>query len=196
MATRRRTATKTVKSSRRAPIATTGKTPKGGLHWAWRLEPGATGRSDRADRDVFVDQLVDLVVRRMESRSDRVRPSTAPRVQTPNPVEGPRRRELKSLRVLLGLSQTEMARMLGCSVRSLAKYETTPQVPDWLRARLREINTLIAEISVLLTPQELQEWMHAAIPDMQDRTPIRIIADGDAIQLFLLVRHVAMGEHV
>ncbi len=86
--------------------------------------------------------------------------------------------------------------MLGCSVRSLAKYETAPQVPDWLRARLREINTLVAEISALLTPKELQEWMHAAIPDMQDRTPIRIIADGDAIQLFLLVRHVAMGEHV
>lgn len=154
------------------------------------------GRLDLADRDLFVDQLVDLVVRKMESRSDRVRPATAPRVQTPNPVDGARRRELKALRVLLGLSQTEMARMLGCSVRSLAKYETAPQVPDWLRARLREINTLVAEISALLTPKELQEWMHAAIPDMQDRTPIRIIADGDAIQLFLLVRHVAMGEHV
>lgn len=205
MASKHRPATKRAKPAQGKAIKRSpGRATSRADEWSRVLPPNETGKatqsarqaSREALRNTPLDWFLEHILQELVSRSDPRRLQPVLATGLPSTLAVPRDGEVRTLRATLGLTQAEMAGMLGCSIRSLAKYESSPQIPDWLRARIREINTLVAEVSAMLTPSELREWMRAPIPDMQGRTPIRVIADGDAIQLFLVVRHVAMGEHV
>jgi len=111
-----------------------------------------------------------------------------PRPRSPAP-------SVAELRDRTGLRLQDIAEMLGCSPRSLDKYKANPETPVRIHARLREISTLLAECEALMDKAELRVWFRSPLPDFGERTPVQIIAGGDAMNLFAAVQDFARGEH-
>lgn len=106
---------------------------------------------------------------------------TAPPPRTPQP---------KDLRKLLGLSQEEMARVLGCSTRAVAGWEASGHVGAANRKRVVEIARLGNALAQLLPPNDNGHWLRAHNPAFENRTPIEIIAAGESDRLWQMVHQV------
>jgi transcriptional regulator with XRE-family HTH domain len=86
------------------------------------------------------------------------------------------RLQLKNLREAFGLSQERLARLVGVSVRSVARWEAGQTVPSPLAERqLAALVRLKRELDLLMRPDSINDWMARPQSRMAGRTPRQVL---------------------
>lgn len=91
--------------------------------------------------------------------------------------------EPDNIRRLFGLTRTDLARQLHVTLKALREESGNPELQEKLRA--------YEEIAQLLTlqtkPADFRQWLHQSHPDLNGRTPSRVIAsEGPAPVVWLV----------
>ena len=86
------------------------------------------------------------------------------------------REQLKELRVTFGLSQERLARLVGVSVRSVARWEAGHTAPSPLAERqLNALERLKRELDLLMRPDSINEWMARPQSKLGGRSPLQVL---------------------
>ena len=86
------------------------------------------------------------------------------------------REHLKHLRLTFGLSQESLARLIGVSVRSVARWEAGNTAPSPLAERqLAALERLKRELDLLMRPDSINEWMVRPQSKLGGRTPQQVL---------------------
>ena len=92
-----------------------------------------------------------------------------------------------TLRGALGVSQAELARLTGYSVRAIAGWESGKPLSEPARQKLTETERLRAALSELLPPAEVGAWMRASNPSFEGQTPLQVIERGESDRLWQMI---------
>lgn len=95
--------------------------------------------------------------------------------------------EVSTLRTEFGISQAELARVTGYSLRSIAGWESGKPLSDSARQKLTETTRLRIALSELLSPDELGDWMRSSNPAFEGQTPIQVIERGESDRLWQMI---------
>lgn len=115
------------------------------------------------------------------------------------PARAPRRKpsiDPRELRDGVGLTQAEMARMLGVSVRNVAAMECPGSTMSAsARRRISEIRRLLHEMMDIFgfDPAGLREWMRAPNPGFGGATPLHIVEIGESDRIWRMIYRVGSG---
>lgn len=83
---------------------------------------------------------------------------------------------LKSLRLALDLSQERFARLVGVSVRTVARWEAGDTVPSPLAERqLDSLVRLYRRLTNILRPDSIDDWMVRPHPGLGQREPRQVL---------------------
>jgi len=91
------------------------------------------------------------------------------------------------MRAEFGLSQTEMSRVTGYSLRSIAGWESGKTLSDSARQKLAETKRLLIALGELIPPGELGAWMRSSNPAFEGQTPIQVIERGQSDRVWLMI---------
>ncbi len=101
------------------------------------------------------------------------------------------REDIRGLREALGLSQEELARLLGVSVRSVSRWECGGSEPHPLALReLRRWQRLLERLNEVFKPTAIPRWFKRPNKALGGKTPFEVACtpDGDEELLDLLGR--------
>lgn len=101
--------------------------------------------------------------------------------------------QVTTLRDGFGLSQTELSRVTGYSVRSIAARESGKPLSDAARQKLTETERLRRALSELLPAAQLSEWMRTPNPSFEGQTPIQVIERGESDRIWQMVFQIDAG---
>jgi DNA-binding transcriptional regulator YiaG len=93
----------------------------------------------------------------------------------------------------LGVSQPEMSRMTGYSIRSIAAWEGGKPLSDAARQKLQETERLRVALSEIIPEKELHEWLRAPNPAFEGQTPIQIIERGESDRIWQMIFEIDAG---
>ena len=87
---------------------------------------------------------------------------------------------MRRLRQVFGLSQEQLARLVGVSVRTVARWEGGQSRPSPLAERqLRGLETLEQELARLMRPDSVGDWMDRPNSRLGGRSPSQVLlSDG------------------
>ena len=87
---------------------------------------------------------------------------------------------MRELRLTFGLSQEQLARLVGVSVRTVARWEGGHSQPSPLAERqLQGLDTLERQLSRLMRPDSVGEWMNRSNQRFGGRSPNQVLlSDG------------------
>ncbi len=95
--------------------------------------------------------------------------------------------KVTGLRAKLGLSQAELARVTGYSLRSVAGWESGKPLSDSARQRMIETERLHEALSQILPPGKVADWMRTPNPAFEGQTPIQVIERGESDRLWRMI---------
>ncbi len=101
---------------------------------------------------------------------------------------------VRSLSDVLGLTQDEVASLVGASPRTISRWwsgATTPQRSK--QKRLRELAYVAEEIAKVLEPAAAREWLFSPSRQLDHDSPADRIARGDFRSVLALIDAIADG---
>jgi transcriptional regulator with XRE-family HTH domain len=87
----------------------------------------------------------------------------------------------------IGLSQNEIARVTGISLRSVAGIEAGQVVGSSALRKMRESNRLLSTLAQIIPEAELGAWMREPNPAFEGQTPIQVIERGESDRLWQMI---------
>lgn len=101
-------------------------------------------------------------------------------------------RSLKQIRESVGLTQPELARLLGLSTRWVAMQEASPA--DALRDRkVAEIVRLLEALTQVVRPGSIRSWLGEPNPAFDGFKPVEVIERGEIDRLWRMVFYLESG---
>jgi hypothetical protein len=105
--------------------------------------------------------------------------------------------QLDSLTVVLGLSQVQIASIVGTTPRSVSRWRSSSSSPAHPRpghARsLRELDRLRWLLETDLGPAEAHEWLRRPNRALRGQAPLDALLDGDLERVLALVTTLGQG---
>lgn len=93
-----------------------------------------------------------------------------------------------------GMSRARFHRFSGFSERALANWETKKVTPDKATVRkFLELLRLRQELSKVIRPEAIGEWMDTPNPAFNDLKPIEIVERGQADRIWRMVFELEAG---
>jgi DNA-binding transcriptional regulator YiaG len=93
----------------------------------------------------------------------------------------------------MGLSQSELARVTGYSLRSIAGWEVGRPLSEPARQKLVETERLRVALSAILPPGHLGEWLRLPNPAFEGQIPIQVIERGEVDRLWHMIHQIDAG---
>ena len=123
------------------------------------------------------------------------KPKVASPKRAARPVELPKgvKLQVAALRSEFGLSQAELSRVTGYSIRSIAGWEGGKRVSEPALQKLIETARLRAALNKLLSPAALREWMRSPNPAFEGQTPIQVIERGESDRIWQMIFQIDAG---
>jgi transcriptional regulator with XRE-family HTH domain len=101
-------------------------------------------------------------------------------------------RSLKQIRESIGLTQPELARLLGLSTRWVAMQEASPT--DALRDRkVAEVVRLLEALSQVVQPGSIRAWLGDPNPAFDGFKPVEVIERGEIDRIWRMVFYLESG---
>jgi transcriptional regulator with XRE-family HTH domain len=100
---------------------------------------------------------------------------------------------VSEVRNLLGISQDELARMTGYSIRAIADWEAGKKLSAAARQKVVETERLRAELAQIVPPVELGEWLRTPNPAFEGQSPIQVIERGEADRIWRMIIQIESG---
>ena len=99
---------------------------------------------------------------------------------------------LKQIRESTGLTQPELARLLGLSTRWVAAQEASPA--DALQDRkVAEIVRLLEALSQVVQPKSIRAWLGNPNPAFDGLKPVEVIERGEVDRIWRMVFYLESG---
>jgi DNA-binding transcriptional regulator YiaG len=95
--------------------------------------------------------------------------------------------KVTELRSQLGLSQTELARVTGYSLRAIAGWESGKPLSASARQKMIEAHRLREALAQIVPPDRLGDWMRTPNPAFEGQTPIQVIERGESDRLWRMI---------
>jgi transcriptional regulator with XRE-family HTH domain len=108
----------------------------------------------------------------------------------PKKPPGPDVRELRSA---LGLTQGEMAKAAGVSLRTLQNWESGKPSPQAER-RLRDLIELRDTLTDYMSSGDIKVWLRSPSEPFEDLRPLDLVVDGRARDVLLEYQRLQTGE--
>ena len=86
-----------------------------------------------------------------------------------------------------GLSQAELARVTGYSLRAIAGWESGKPLSASARQKMIEAHRLREALAQIMPPNELGVWMRTPNPAFEGQTPIQVIERGESDRLWRMI---------
>lgn len=105
------------------------------------------------------------------------------------------REEIRGLREALGLSQEELARLLGVSVRTVSRWESCAGRPNPLAWReIRRWQAVTERLREVFRPAAVPRWFHSPNQALGGKTPWEVAcAPGGGEELLDLLGRIEWG---
>jgi DNA-binding transcriptional regulator YiaG len=97
------------------------------------------------------------------------------------------------VRSLLGVSQDELSRITGYSIRAIAGWEAGKELSDAARQKIVETERLRSALAELVPQAELGEWMRTPNPAFEGQSPIQVIERGEADRIWRMIVQLDSG---
>lgn len=110
-----------------------------------------------------------------------------------SPIKKVKTPKVHEVRAILGLSQEELARVIGYSVRAIAEWEAGKKLGVASRQKLIETERLGVALSELIPAKELAEWLRSPNPAFEGQTPIHVIERGEADRIWQMIGQIDAG---
>jgi len=94
---------------------------------------------------------------------------------------------VKAVRERLGLSQEELGRVTGYSIRSIAGWEAGQALSAAARQKLTETDRLGAAVAELMPAGALGDWLRTPNPAFEGQSPIQIMERGESDRLWQMI---------
>ena len=100
---------------------------------------------------------------------------------------------LKRLRLHLKLSRPLFARLMGCSERALANWETGKPIQGIYKSHLNELRKLYAELAEVAEPGSIGSWFTAPNGEFGGMKPIELIERGEMYRIWRMIFFLKSG---
>ena len=100
---------------------------------------------------------------------------------------------IKQLRLLLKMPRPIFARLMGCSERALANWETGRPIQDIYKSRLSELRKLYDELAEVTEPEGIGAWFTAPNEEFAGMKPIELIERGEMFRIWRMVFFLKSG---
>lgn len=100
---------------------------------------------------------------------------------------------VNGVRVRLGMSQMELARITGYSIRSIASWEGGKPLSESARQKLTETERLRIALSEIIPANEVGEWLRTPNPAFEGQTPIQVIERGESDRIWRMIWQINAG---
>jgi DNA-binding transcriptional regulator YiaG len=97
------------------------------------------------------------------------------------------------VRNLLGVSQDELSRITGYSIRAIAGWEAGKKLSEAARQKVVETERLRAALAEIVPAAELGEWMRTPNPAFEGQSPIQVIERGEADRIWRMIIQIDSG---
>lgn len=97
------------------------------------------------------------------------------------------------LRKRLQLKQSEFARLLPVSVRSLATLESGTLPTEVVARRLTELQRLTNALSEVIKKESLGTWLQTPNPAFEGLKPLEVIDRGESDRLWAMIYYLRSG---
>ena len=94
---------------------------------------------------------------------------------------------LKQLRALLKLPRPVFARLMGCSERALANWESGRSIQGIYKSRLSELQKLYSELAEVTEPNGIGPWLAAPNEEFGGMKPVELIERGEMFRIWRMV---------
>lgn len=85
------------------------------------------------------------------------------------------RDDVKALREGLGLTQEELARLIGVSGRTVSRWETGDSEPTALALKgIRRWQRVLARLQEIFKPEAVPRWLHLPNESLGGKTPFEV----------------------
>jgi len=102
--------------------------------------------------------------------------------------------DVRVLRRAFGLNRPEFGRLLGYSERMLAMWETDGRKPDAVaRRRYHELQRLFEELSRIIRPKHIPEWLDTPNRSFKGLKPVEVIERGRIDWLWQMIHESKYG---
>ena len=102
--------------------------------------------------------------------------------------------DVRVLRRAFGLNRPEFGRLLGYSERMLAMWETDGRKPDAVaRRRYHELRRLFEELSRIIRPKHIPEWLDTPNRSFRGLKPVEVIERGRIDRLWQMIYESKYG---
>jgi len=101
-------------------------------------------------------------------------------------------RSLKEIRESTGLTQPELARLMGLSTRWVAAQEASPVDPTADR-RVAEVVRLLDSLTQVVQPGAIRGWLAAPNPAFEGLNPIEVVERGEIDRLWQMIFYMESG---
>lgn len=91
------------------------------------------------------------------------------------------------------LTQDEFAELTGYAKRSIASWEAGAGPSDSALTRIKELDRLSLAIKRIMGQAEVGQWMRKPNAAFEGRTPIQVVANGEADRLWQMVHNIEDG---
>ena len=91
------------------------------------------------------------------------------------------------LRSQLGLSQAELARVTGYSLRAIAGWESGKPLSASARQKMTEAHRLCQVLAQIIPPDQFGVWMRTPNPAFEGQTPIQVMERGESDRLWRMI---------
>ena len=100
---------------------------------------------------------------------------------------------VKGLRLILKMPRPIFARLMGCSERALANWETGSPVQNIYKSRLNELRKLCDELAEVTEPDGIGAWLTAPNEEFSGMKPIELIERGEMFRIWRMVFFLKSG---
>jgi transcriptional regulator with XRE-family HTH domain len=91
------------------------------------------------------------------------------------------------------VSQEELARITGYSIRAIAGWEAGKKLSDAARQKVVETERLRAALAEIMPAGQLAEWLRTPNPAFEGQSPIQIIERGESDRIWRMILQIDSG---
>lgn len=85
------------------------------------------------------------------------------------------------------------ARLMGCSERTLANWESGRHLPEIYKSRLNELQKLYAELAESVDPAAIGSWITLPNEDFDGLKPLELIERGETFRIWRMIFSLKLG---
>jgi len=94
---------------------------------------------------------------------------------------------LRVFRDKLNFSRPLFSRLMGCSERTLANWESGRHLPEIYKSRLNELQKLYAELAKSVNPDAIGSWITSPNNDFDGLKPLELIERGESFRIWRML---------